>query len=359
MSPTIRLAAAACCLVAPLTAQRALLDRLPPDADVGGHSYVGFGSELEPWGLPGEGLVTGFAKVGDRCWIARGTQLHCVDWSTRRTLRTTEAPAELFGLCADQRFLYGVAGRNLHMLDPVAGTSMRTVAIAAAWPPSSITMHRGVLHISVDQTVMTLDAKTGAVKDVTQLGTRVLWIASDGANLWYGSAGDCRPFACDGAAAAWQGRLWPWTIQESAASWTDGRLLVAIERRDERDRCEQVAGLLAPVTDVPSRGLLVSIRVDGAKVGYEVDWTPVADEKELVAELRRLARERAAFLVGPEGKEMRIPVVLEARFDVKVRDVARAWDAVSAAGFESVHCPPLEGWVRRQQAEEARAPAKK
>lgn len=352
-------AAAVGCLAASLGAQRALLDRLPPDAEVSAHSYVGFGGELEPWVLPGDGLVTGFAKVADRCWIARGTQLHCVDWVTRRTLRTTEAPADLFGLCADQRFLYGVAGRDLHVLDPVAGTSMRTVPIAAVWPPSSITMHRGVLHIAVDQTVMTLDPDTGAVKDVTQLGVRVHWIASDGTSLWYGSAAECRPFACDAAGPAWHGRAWPWPIQESAASWMNGSLLVAIERRDGQNRLEQLAGLLAPVTDIAAQRLFVAICTDGAKVGYAVDSTPVADEDALVAELRRLARDRATLVRDPDGKQVRMPVILQAYSGVKVRDVARVWDQALAAGFPSVHCPPLEGWVRRQQAEEAPAPAKK
>jgi len=351
--------AMACCLATFVGAQRTLLDRLPHDADVSAHSYIGFGSELEPWVLPGEGLVTGFAKVADRCWIARGAQLHCVDWGTRRVLRSQDAPTDLVGLCADQRFLYGVAGRDLHVLDPVAGTSMRTVPIAAAWPPASVTMHRGVLHVVVDQTVMTVDPATGAVKEVTQLGVRAHWIASDGTNVWYGNAGGCRPFLCDGATVPeWAGRTWPWTVVESAAAWVDGRLLLAVECPDGKQR-EQLAGLLTPTTDIASERLVISLRADDDKLSYDVDAMPIDDGAALGAKLRQLARDRSTLVRAADGKQVRKAVVIEAYSGVKVRDVARVWDLALAAGFTAVHCPPLEGWVRRQQAEEARAPAKK
>ncbi|HEX6813491.1 MAG TPA: hypothetical protein VF384_17865 [Planctomycetota bacterium] len=353
------LAAVVAC-AAPIGAQRALLDRLPPDADVAAHSWVGFGSELDPWTLPGDGMVFGFAKIGGRMWIARGSKLHCVEWPSRRHVRTIDAPPDLVGLCADERFVYGIAGTELHVLDPIAGASMRTVKLASPWPPAAICTHGGVLHVLVDLTVLTVDPSTGAVAELCKFPARPHWIASDGTRLWYGDGLQCRPFRGDAPPRAWQGRDWPWPLHESAASWVDGRLLVALERRDDRNRPIHDAGLLTPIPDLASPRLRLDIGTFESKLCYRLGDVMVADEQALAAELRARAHERTARVRSPNGEWVRMPVILEVEPGVKVRDVARVWDVVIAAGIDTVHCPPLENWVRQQQAQKAPAePAKK
>ena len=93
---------------------------------------------------------------------------------------------------------------------------------------------------------------------------------------------------------------------------------------------------------------MLRIGVEKGAVVCELDHVPLADDKELAAALRR--RAKASLVDRVLGNTLPQPaVVIEARRDVRVRDVAKAWDLAVAAGFKSVHCPPLEGWVLRQQ----------
>lgn len=349
--------AVTCVLALALPAQRALLDRLPPDADASNHRYVGFGDEFEPWELPGEGEVHGLGRTVDRCWIARGDHLHRLEWPSRRLLQTVEAPKDLVGLTADERFLYALAGKNLHVVDAVAGQSVRTLPIDSIGPPLTIAAHRGALYVTVDRTLMQLDAATGVVRLEIEFGQLPQWLASDGEHLWIGNDAGCCPLLGDAAAKVpWAGRTWPWFAKTSAAVWVEGRLLIAAEYRDALGVSGHCSGLLQPRAE-PAVGCVTLKVYSVPKLRYEIGPTPIRDEGALRDELRRLAADPALQVRGLDGKAVPMPVVIEAKAGVKVRDVARIWDLAVAAGFPQVRCPEQEGWVRRNLKDGKSPPA--
>ena len=355
--------AVACAFALALPAQRALLDRLPPDADTSNHRYLGFGDEFEPWQLPGEGAVHGLARIADSCWIARGECLHCVEWPSRRLLRTVDAPKDLVGLTADERFVYGIAGKNLHVVDALAGQSVRMVPIQSVWPPATIAAHRGALYVTVDRTLMRLDAATGVVWEEFKFDELPQWLASDGQRLWLGNDAQCRPLLGEAATqAAWAGRLWPWSVHSSAAVWMAGRLLLVADSRDSMGASKHCSGLLTPLAEHAMGCVTLKIRTDGGvapKLQFELGPTPIYEEAALRDALRRLVANPELQVRGPDGQAVPMPLVIEARAGVKVRDVARIWDLAVAAGFPQVQCPEQEAWVRRNPADAKSPPGAK
>lgn len=349
--------AALCMFPMVLPAQRALIDRLPPDADVGQHRYVGFGDEFESWDLPGKGPVRGLARIGGDCWIARGEHLHRVAWASQQLLRTVPAPKDVIALTADTRFVHALAGRTLHVIDPVAGQSVRTVAIESIGPPTAIAAHRDALFVTVGHTLMRVDIGTGELREELTYEDVPQWLASDGQRLWIGTDAQCRPLLGEGTSKEpWAGCLWPWRATTSAAVWVEGRLLLAAEYRDRLQVAGQCSGWLRPSAQ-PAVGCVTLKLSSAPKLRFELGPKPLPNEAALAEELRRLAADPAAQVPGADGARVPLPVEIEANVGVKVRDVARIWDLVIAAGFPIVRCPEQEAWVRRNLQEGKSAPA--
>lgn len=333
---------------AALPAQRALLDQLPPDADVGPHLEAKFGAELMPIALPGEGSVLGIARIDRVVWVLRGKELHCLD-RAGKPRRAFAAVEGMVGLTADDRFLYGLAGKDVHVLDPRAGVSVRTVPLPTDWPPSVIAMLRQQLHVLVDHTLLTVDLVTGTTKRVAQLDDAVQWLASDGQELWAGTSGDCRPLGFAATAPAWRGRRWPDSARESAAAWVDGRLLVALERRGAGGKAALACGFLdTTVDDARSCVGLFVVRQQG-KLAFLLDEVPMRSEDELRVTLRRITG--GAKPDGPRRYAPKAASALELRPErgITVREVVQLWDLALAAGFTSVQCPGVEAWAREVQ----------
>lgn len=329
-----------------LVGQRQLLDLLPPEADVAGHTEGAFGDEFMPLPLPGAGTVHGIAKVGDRCWVLRGSELHCLDWPTKKVTRTRAAPAGLVGLCADARFLYGIAGRDLHVLDPLAGTSMRTLAIAAEWPPGQVFEHAGEVHVAIDRTVLAVDTRTGATREVARITDIAHWLASDGRCIWRGTGEGCLPEW--GARPAWDGRRWPYHALQSAALWVDGQLLVALEDVDGRER-RVVFGLLAQAGSWETRPTLTITRErTGLEYWLALPNEPARNEDALKAQLKQVVANTAAGVPALD---------LLPHHGVAVREVCRVWDLAIAAGIRDVRCSGLEAWGRERQRAAKSAPS--
>ena len=332
------------CTVAALPAQRELLDLLPPDLDVGGHLESRFGEEFTPIALPGAGSVLGIAAIGDRCWVLRGKELHCLD-RAGKAQRTVAAPAGLAGLTTDRRFLYGFAGKDIYELDATAGTTTRILPLATTWPPLAIAMHREQLHVLVDHTLLSVDATTGDTEKVTQLDEAVQWLASDGQDLWFGTSTACRPVMLADKEPGWPGRRWPLSARESAAAWVDGRLLMALEARGADAQPQITAGFLTTAVADPPACVCLRITKRGYSFDHSVDEPPVRTEDELRAALRRMAAVEApmryrSLRPGP------LPLELRPERGITVRKLTEAWDLAIAAGFPSVHCPGVEALAR-------------
>lgn len=332
-------------LHAALPAQRALLDTLPPDTDVGPRREARFGAEFTAIELPGEGSVLAIATIERAIWVLRGEQLHRLDLAGKPQ-GSVAAAHGMIGLTADDRFLYGIAGKDVHVLDPRAGVSVRTVPLPTTWPPSLLTVHRGRLHGLVDHTVLEIDLGAGTTKEVKKLVETVQWLASDGQELWFGTSEQCRPLGLADSPPAWRGRRWPWSVRESAAAWVDGRLLVALERRGADGKAAATVGFLDLTVDDANHRLELAMGRENGKLVFRLDDAPIGSEDELRAALRQASR--AARPGRPQRYARRVELALDVQPErgVTVGEVARIWDLALAAGVLEVRCPGVEAMAR-------------
>ena len=341
-----------------LLAQRALLDQLPPEREACTFRHIGFGDEFTPLELPGEGVVRGLVRMGSRLWVARGDDLFGLGWPGLERQVAVAAPESLVALSADERFLYALRSDAVMVLDPHAGRVVRTEPLPAAAGARALAMvhHDGRLCVCTDKQLVAIDLQTGRPGEAAPWSHgEPQWLASDGTRIWAGMADRCLQLASGPRLPLAGATTWPWPLRNSAATWIDGRLLLAADYLDERSREQFVCGLL---TVRPGSEEVMSLKLyagAGGGVTFELGPKPLRSRDELAAELRRIAADPAVMVLGKDGQRQRMTVVLEAWPGVLVRDLTAAWDVVVAAGFEDVRSPAQESWVREQARAKAAA----
>jgi len=354
-------------LALPIAAQRELLDDLPADADA--WTFRHLGPEFDPVPLPGDGSVTGLARIGEAVWLGRGDRLWRVSLPGWQVRHSVEAPAGLRGLCAGPRFVYALVEDGIAILDPIAGRAVGTIECAEAPRASVIGWHEGRLLVGTKDRILARDGKAGEWVEVYPPGRRQLqWLVSAGGSLWGGTRAGLVRVGGEPAADAvkWSERSWPWVVLASAAVELDGRLLFVADTDGGEDRKLSVAGLLSPVrrpADEPGERLTASVLQTGEKPRFEIGPKPLASIDLCRLELERLAADPQTIVRRPDGSTGLLPVVIKAYPNVRVRDLASFWDAITAAGFDQVCCPPVEAWVlaerqRRAVQERERMPGR-
>lgn len=362
-------------LTAALPAQRELLDELPPDGEAWEHRLVIFGPEFQPLTLPGDGAPKGLARSGDSIWFARGDRLLRLSWPDRRVGVDLEAPAGLCSLCGAGRLLYGLADDGLLCLDPIAGRTIRTVALdfrAADGSRDAALAGLVAEHIAATSTPGTLLVATRAwwfeVDAATGVGERggnmprlgVQWLAHDGEVCWSGRRVSMDKLA-SGPFGEWSVPQWPWPLRAGAAAWVDGRLLLAGERGDPGNEGGFVCGLLAVDVDAPvARQLTVDVHwVAANKRKWVIGPKPLYSMQACQQELVRLAEDPKMMVQRPDGRKGPMPVVVRSHPKVTNADVAAIWDAAATAGFTEIRCPPIEAFALAERRRRSEAEARK
>ena len=105
------------------------------------------------------------------------------------------------------------------------------------------------------------------------------------------------------------------------------------------------AGLLTPLPATPIERLSLGLYAGDGATKYEVGPKPLYSLEAVKRELQRIAADRSSRIVGPDGKETLMPVVIEPHPGVKVGAVAAAWDVAKEAGFTAISSPAQEAWV--------------
>jgi hypothetical protein len=346
--------------VSALPAQRALLDRLPPDQEAHAPrpprpTFEEIQAAIE---LPGGGVLRAMAAVGKRLWIARGEDLLAIDWPDRRVVAILPAPERLLALAADARHLYALRAEEVLVLDGHAGRVVRSMPLAGAadTPAVALAAHAGALHVLRGRELLRLDPRTAAVETrPTHFSAEgVHWLVSDGTSLWAGTKAGCRRVFGDDE-VRWN-VIAPWSspMHSSVATVVDGVWIAHLCCR-ERGIEFATTGLMWWPVALPEERLSLKLHTDGGRIRYEVGPTPVRDEVALKAELARLL---GATVPWPDGAKKPMPVVIEPYPGVKIRDVTQAWDAAVSAGFPDVACPRLEAWARAMPPPPAKPPAR-
>jgi hypothetical protein len=209
--------------------------------------------------------------------------------------------------------------------------------------------HGGRLCVCTDKQLVAIDLQTGQPGEAASwLHAEPQWLASDGTRIWAGGSDRCLLLASAPSLPLAGATTWPWPLRNSAATWIDGRLLLAAHYLDDRSRQQFVCGLLTLRSESVEVLPLKLYAGDGGGVTFELGPKPVRSRDELAAELRRIAADPMVMVRGKDGQRQRMTVVLEAWPGVLVRDLTAAWDVVAAAGFEDVRSPAQERWVREQ-----------
>ncbi len=347
-------------LLAPLAAQRELLDLLPGDADArSGPTTSGFGTELQPLDLPGQGPPRGAARLGDRLWIARGEELLCVRWPQRTVLQRVPPPGLLVGLATDGKHLFAASRERLFVLDAIAGRPVHEVTLDVGHHLTALGHNRGVLYVAADRELRSVAIETGRTELVAKLPDAAHWLAGDGNALHFGRRDGFNLVLPDGAAKRRVGTPWPLPFLASTAAWIDGRLLLLATTAAEGEPA--IVGLVDPARCLPSERLSLRLhRGDTAgALTCELGPKPLRTTEALLRELQRIAKDPSAVLLYPDGTRGLIPVVIEAYPGVTIAELRQTWDRVAAAGFPRVVAPQQEAWGRsvaqqRQATERAK-----
>jgi hypothetical protein len=354
-------AAAVPCLAAVLLlaagglAQRALLDELPGDAEAWTDPLPDGGPKRVALELPADADVRGIARCGARLWVLVGVDLHAFAWPEAGAARLrVAAPQHASALAADERWLYALGDREVHVVDPLAGRAVRALALGNDVRPGALACHAGALYLLEGESVVALDPTTGAIAQTVPAAhapaaTTRSWLFGDGERLWLGGAAGIAAWAAEDKASA-SGTAWPYRMIAATGAWVDGALLVHATWRTA-DRAAHTGFAFVAVDRVrPAEQLHVKIFRTGDGVRYEVGPKPVATPDALGRELRRIAADPNARVRWPDGGIRPLPVVVEPYPGVRVRDVRAAWDSAVAAGLPDVLCPAVEERVRAQRA---------
>lgn len=332
-------------LLPALRAQRQLLDELPADGDAYELRGAGFGTEFTAVPLPGKGSPVALTVIGKVVWFARGDRLLRLSWPHAELEVDVEAPPGLTGLCADARFVYGLAAGKVVVIDPIAGRVTRTITPAPEGGVSVLGLAGEQFVLGTPVGLFLHDKGLGpATARIAKQSGRERWLAWDGTRLWAGSTGGARVVPLPGQTGPADDWAWPWRVAADAATFVEGGLLFAAERGDKGHEGECVSGVL-DLRRADWFGERLSI---GCYVGtkdaprFVVGPNPVASVEALTNELKRIAADPACRVQRGDGTRGPMPVVLEAHPGVRVAALKAAWDAATAAGFDRVQAPAQE-----------------
>lgn len=334
------------------SAQRILLDDLADTAvaaELRGSDRL---AEFEPIELPGNGLPRGLARIGNAVWLARGDRLLRLSWPAAKVEVDVAAPAGLSCLTADRRFLYGVAGAGIVVIDPFAGRVVNTLELSDRQVTTiGVVGDRFVL--ATPKRVFWCDARFAEVGDLPLQWQDVRWFAADANLLWAGV--DTGVLAVPRSGDAERLQTWDWSpsMRPCAGTWIDGRLLIVGERSEFARRGEVLSGLWDPAKAELSGEKLVIVChgkaelrgspvpvpsfAIGPRLGLSID--------KLSRELERIAKDPTCRVRRADGSLGPMTVMIEVAATAQVAEVKAAWDAATAAGFDRVRMPQLESHV--------------
>ncbi len=330
------------------------LGRQPQGTEIEQLPLVDIESLLVPMTLPGEGPIRGLAWQDGLVWLARGETLLACQPAPTKIVRQRALPTGLRGLAADRRFLYVLERDAVEVFDPIALQSVRRLPLPeheADGPPRAICCRGDQICVAFGRRLVAIDNRTAEAQELPHGPTGLLWLASDGEQLWGGDERRIVKLAGDGGASTIASLRLPMSVQRGAAAFAGDRLLCAFDLDDNGGVRRHVAGYLPldRVMEMPVDCLSVKIYRHDKGLKYEVGPKPLSDLGVVKMELQRIAQDPRSMIPGPAGKRVLMPVALEAYPGVRIGDLAAAWDIVTAIGFDRVYCAQADAARRRER----------
>ena len=325
-----------CSLVATAVAQRKALDRLPQDAEAITLALPGDADPYEAIELAGKGRVRAVACANGELWLVRDEVL-VMAAGDRKVQRQLPVPKGLLGLTADDRFFYVLQKHAIVVVDPRAAREVRRVELPdhSGQDPVAIGAHGDELFVAWPDGMDAVHKRTSKLRECTLPSPSLRWLASDGQSLWGGGPhGFARVETSSGKTRMQRGLRE--RFQHSLATFVGERMLLVASRAAAGKPV--AAALVDPEKTGPHEQLRVSLRRGKQGLQYQVGPKPVATSKRAASELQRIRKSPFCMVPGPAGKPVPMPVLLVAYPGVKVRELAAAWDLVTAAGFGDVNC---------------------
>lgn len=329
--------------------QHEALAKLPPDAEVGEVELPGVAGGEEPFVLPGEGRVRALAGFPDEVWVLRGERLFAVTVAEGAVRESVAAPYTWLALTADDRNVFVLQRRSVHVMDRQAMQSVREFPLPHGdeMAPLAIGAHGSELFVLWPDRITAIDKRTGAARDLAAPRTKPQWLGSDGERMFGGDAAGfgvvdvSRPFVEEAQPVGDpHGLLRGLAVRPRTAAvgaFVGARVLLVREERGGGGADAGVsATFVSPDMAWAREKLSVKIHARNDGVHYEIGPKPVDSLPQLQRELQRIALLPTARVPDLEGKHVLMPVVIESYPGTKVRDLLSAHECVVESGFTVV-----------------------
>lgn len=147
---------------------------------------------------PSSTIPSGLAFVGERLWVAQGSDLAELD-ADGKLLRRLQLPASVRGLCSDGKQLFAVqygwtAGEPIWVIDPATGKSTRQIVTEAnkqnkSFSAAAVAWRQDRLWVLAEGGAHAVDPATGEVLKVLKLqASRPSALAFDGEHFVLGGS---------------------------------------------------------------------------------------------------------------------------------------------------------------------------
>jgi glutamine cyclotransferase len=138
--------------------------------------------------FPGIEKVHGVTYDGEQVWLATGTQLRALDPATGKLGRSIDAAAHAGSAC-DGKYLYQIAERRIHKIDPRSGQVLSSIPAPGDGGDSGLAWAEGTLWVGQyrERKIHQVDPDSGKVLrtiTATCYVTGVTWVDGE---LWHGT----------------------------------------------------------------------------------------------------------------------------------------------------------------------------
>src|SRR5262252_1068548 len=138
--------------------------------------------------FPGVDRVNGVTYDGQHVWFAAGDTLKALDPVSGTTLRSIDVPAHA-GTAFDGQHLYQIAEDRIHKIDPTTGRVLATIPAPGGGRDSGLAWAEGTLWVGEyrDRKIHQIDPETGAILrtiESNRFVTGVSWVDGE---LWHGT----------------------------------------------------------------------------------------------------------------------------------------------------------------------------
>ena len=138
--------------------------------------------------LPGVDHVHGVTYDGENIWFAGGDQLHALDPSSGKVVRSMDAAAHA-GTAFDGQHLFLIAEDRIQKIDPANGRVLATIPAPGGGGDSGLAWAEGTLWVGQyrGRKIHQIDPDTGAILrtiESNRFVTGVTWVDGE---LWHGT----------------------------------------------------------------------------------------------------------------------------------------------------------------------------